>query len=149
MKIFKCFFVFIPFLTSSVAFNRDFIIKTNENIYKKYESLGEYKSYFEPNLFSSVHQFAENKENNIKHFSNLAGNEIVKFVSSALPEVDQVGHQILHANNVYINNILNNDKIPHEIQKELILVSIKLAQYGDDMGSHLLQWYYNLVEKCL
>lgn len=149
MKFFKYFFVFIPFFNSSLAFNRDFIIKTNEHIYKKYDSLGEYKSYFEPNLFSSVHQFTETKENKIEYFSNLAGNEIVKFVSSALPEVDQIGHQILHANNVYINNILNNDKIPHEIQKDLILLSIKLAQYGDDMGSHLLQWYYNLVEKCL
>ena len=31
----------------------------------------------------------------------------------------------------------------------LILSSIKLAQYGDDMGSKLLTLYYNLVDYCL
>lgn len=149
MKFFNYFFLLFPLLNTSQGFNPNFLIKTSNNIYKNYNSLGEYKSYFEPNLFSSIHHFTECKENKIEHFSNLIGNEVVKFVSSALPQVDQVGHQILHANNIYINNILNNDKIPHEIQKDLILIIIKIAQYGDDMGSHLLQMYFDLVNKSL
>ena len=77
------------------------------------------------------------------------GKESVKFISSTLPHVDSIGHQILHANNIYINNVLNNPNIPHDIQKMLILASIKLAQYGDDMGSELLKLYYNIVDSCL
>ena len=81
--------------------------------------------------------------------SHKAGNEVVKVISAGLPNVDSIGHKILHANDVYINSILNNNQIPHEVQKMLILSSIKLAQYGDDMGSKLLTLYYNLVDYCL
>jgi len=31
----------------------------------------------------------------------------------------------------------------------LILTSIKMAQYGDDFGSYLLQMYYDIVDKSL
>ena len=122
------------------------IAKMNDNIYQHYDHLGKYKSWFEPNLFSTIHDF--NKDD-VVDFSHKAGNEVVKIISAGLPNVDSIGHRILHANDVYINSILNNDNIPHEVQKMLILSSIKLAQYGDDMGSKLLTLYYNLVDYCL
>ena len=159
MRILNIFFPFL-FITSSKSFkfshiNFKHIVNANEKIYEKYDNLGEYKEYFEPNLFSTIHHLVDKSNiyqeinKNIELFNQQAGKETVKFVSSALPHVDSIGHQILHANNIYINNILTNPNIPHDIQKMLILASIKLAQYGDDMGSELLKMYYNLVDNCL
>tara|TARA_Y100000816_G_C26053732_1_gene552788 strand:- start:467 stop:964 length:498 start_codon:yes stop_codon:yes gene_type:complete len=90
-----------------------------------------------------------------EHFDKLnhdkeLGIKIVKHISSFLPKVDTIGHKVLHANNEFINDILNlGDYIPHETKKSIILLSIKMAQMGDDFGSHLLQVYYDLVDKCL
>ena len=131
------------------------LLKINEKIYEKYDTLGEYKGYFEPNMFSTIHDLTDRSDlynkitMNIELANQHVGKETVKYISSALPHVDSIGHQILHANNVYINNILNNPNIPHDLQKMLILSSIKLAQYGDDFGSELLQVYYNIVDNCL
>lgn len=126
------------------------IIKANENIYKHYDHLGKYKHWFEPNMFSSIHELKNHDfKDEVVVLSHKAGNEVVKLISAGLPNVDSIGHKILHANDVYINSILNNNQIPHEVQKMLILSSIKLAQYGDDMGSKLLTFYYNLVDYCL
>tara|TARA_B100000524_G_C23631109_1_gene363150 strand:+ start:195 stop:653 length:459 start_codon:yes stop_codon:yes gene_type:complete len=125
------------------------IVKINDDIYDKYEYLGKHKKWFEPNLFSTVHDFNHNSKDVLLDFSHKTGNEVVKLISAGLPHVDSIGHKILHANDIYINNILNNPNIPHELQKTLILTSIKLAQYGDDMGSNLLTLYYNLVDYCL
>ena len=77
------------------------------------------------------------------------GEKIVKSISSLLPRVDSIGHKVLHANNEFINSILSMDTISDDLKKDIILFSIKLAQQGDDMGSVLLQWYYDLVDKCL
>ena len=82
----------------------------------------------------------DNKEN---------GENIVKAISSLLPHVDSIGHKVLHANNEFINSILAMDTISDDLKKDIILFSIKLAQNGDDMGSALLQLYYDLVDKCL
>ena len=74
---------------------------------------------------------------------------LVRGISSLLPHVDSIGHNILHANNEFISGIFDNDLIPYEHKKEIILLSIRLAQMGDDMGSHLLQLYYDIVDKSL
>jgi len=127
------------------------IVKVNDKIYDKYEYLGKHKIWFEPNLFSTIHTINANQKHNgdVLDFSHKTGNEVVKLISAGLPRVDSIGHRILHANDIYINNILNNPNIPHDLQKTLILTSIKLAQYGDDMGSKLLTLYYDLVDYCL
>ena len=77
------------------------------------------------------------------------GKDIVLKVSASLPNFDSVGHNILSANHDFIQTILNEEHLPHEAKKSIILFSIKLSQYGDDMGSHILQQYYNLVDACL
>lgn len=124
-----------------------FILDKNYEIYKNYDKLGGFKKYFEPNIFSEIdkhqsidlqHLYIEVKEN--------AGNFIVKQLSAGLPNVDNIGHNILHANNIFINDILNNPYLTHNMQKMIILSSIKLAQCGDNMGSSLLELYYNIVD---
>ena len=80
--------------------------------------------------------------------NKLLGRIIVEQISNILPNVDSIGHNVLKANNEFITNILDTN-IPIHIQKIIILLSIKLAQYGDNAGSYFLQLYYDLVDKCL
>ena len=77
------------------------------------------------------------------------GRIIVEQISSLLPKVDSIGHNILHANNEFINYILEHNLFDDATKKSIILSSIRLAQYGDDAGSQILQLYYNIVDKCL
>lgn len=77
------------------------------------------------------------------------GRVIVEKTSSYLPKVDTIGHKVLHANNEFISAVLNMHDLPHDLRKDIVLWSIKLAQYGDNMGTHMLQMYYDLVDKCL
>lgn len=77
------------------------------------------------------------------------GIEVVKSISSLLPKLDSIAPQILHANEKIIEATLNNNWIPSEFQKRIVLGSIKYSQFGDNMGSHFLQMYYDLVDKCL
>jgi|TARA_B100001093_G_C26604356_1_gene917351 hypothetical protein len=77
------------------------------------------------------------------------GRIIVEKTSSYLPKVDTIGHKVLHANNEFISAVLNMHDLPHDLRKDIVLWSIKLAQYGDNMGTHMLQMYYDLVDKCL
>ena len=77
------------------------------------------------------------------------GRFIVGQTSSLLPHVDTIGHKVLHANNEFITYILNLHTLPDNIKKEIVLFSIRLAQYGDNAGAHMLQFYYDLVDKCL
>ena len=120
-------------------------------LYNKYDTLGKYKQWFEPNIFSLIEHskpYEELKEIQEDIKVNV-GNNVVKTISAALPHVDNIGHNILHANNIFINDILNNPILDHDTQKAIILFSIKLAQHGDDMGSYLLQTYYNIVDYSL
>lgn len=93
--------------------------------------------------FNNINQKA------LEDFRTETGKEIVLQVSDFLPKFDTVGHKILSANHDFIQDILGNDVLNHEMKKSIILGSIKLAQYGDDMGSLILQQYYNLVNSCL
>ena len=77
------------------------------------------------------------------------GRFIVEQTSSLLPHVDTIGHKVLHANNEFITYILNLHTLPDNIKKDIVLFSIRLAQYGDNAGAHMLQFYYDLVDKCL
>lgn len=127
------------------------LYKVNHIIYNKYDTLGKYKQWFEPNIFSLIEHskpYEELKEIQEDIKVNV-GNNVVKSISAALPHVDNIGHNILHANNIFINDILNNQMLDHDTQKAIILFSIKLAQHGDDMGSYLLQTYYNIVDYSL
>lgn len=73
---------------------------------------------------------------------------VVKSVTGFLTKVDGFGGYVLHSNDVIINCILNNNLLPLEQKKDIILFFIKLSQYGDSTGSHILQFYHDLVS-CL
>lgn len=77
------------------------------------------------------------------------GKIIVEKISEFLPKVDTIGHKILHANNEFIYYILNDTNLSEMMKKNIVLGSIKLAIMGDNMGSTLLQLYYDIVDKCL
>ena len=78
-----------------------------------------------------------------------SGQIIVEHISSLLPKVDSIGHNVLHANNEFINYILEHNLFDDVTKKNIILLSIRIAQMGDNFGSDLLQLYYNIVDKCL
>ncbi len=73
---------------------------------------------------------------------------IVKGITNFLPKVDGFGGYVLHTNDILINYILNNDIIPLERKKSIILFLIEFSQRGDSMGSHILQFYHDFVN-CL
>lgn len=123
------------------------IVAKNHIIYTQYDKLGEYKKYFEPNLFSEIDKRNTfDLDSTILQLKQQFGDAVVKQLSAGLPNVDNIGHKILHANNLFINDVLNNNILSHDMQKEIILTSIKIAQHGDNMGSSLLQLYYNIVD---
>lgn len=101
------------------------------------------------NAFTSPSFFPFLQPQQLEHFKQEYGEDIVLQISSLLPKLDTVGHDILRANHDYIQSVLNNEVLSHETKKTAILLSIKLAQYGDDFGSQVLQGYYNLVDACL
>ena len=77
------------------------------------------------------------------------GIQVVKTISSLLPKLDSIAPQILHVNDQIIDCTLNSEWIPDDLQKKIVLNSIKFSQFGDNMGSYFLDMYYNLVDKCL
>ncbi len=74
---------------------------------------------------------------------------IVKTTSGLLPNADSVGHNVLHANKVIIDYLLDNNDIAMEYKKPIILFFIKTAQMGDNIGSHILSYYYDIVNHVL
>ena len=76
------------------------------------------------------------------------GEKIVKSITNFLPTADAIAPHVLHANEFMINALLNNDYIPMDIKKQLILNVIKISMFGDSVGSSMLQMYYDLVN-CL
>ncbi len=91
----------------------------------------------------------DNLNNFIDENKRIIGKETVMKISSFLPHFDQIGHNVLHANNEFISYILALNNVPDELKKEIILTSIKFAQYGDNFGSYLLQMYYDIVHYSL
>ena len=108
-------------------------------------TFNKFMPFSELSHYESLNHFSE-KAN---HINEEIGKNIVLAVSEALPKFDTVGHKILSANHDFISDILQNDLLSKTMKKDIILASIKLAQMGDDIGSHILQKYYNLVESCL
>ncbi len=88
-------------------------------------------------------------DKDIEHIKTDIGKRLVIKLSSLLPKVDSIGHDVLQANNRFIVDVLSYPNIPDDVKKEVILLSIKIAQYGDDLGSVFLQQYYDLVDRFL
>lgn len=95
-------------------------------------------------LLSNAFGFLQNPD----IFHNIAIN-MVKTSTSILPACDSIGHNILHVNEIIIHNLLDNEALPMDIKKPIILNLIKAAQTGDQVGGEILKHYEILVDKLL
>lgn len=109
-------------------------------------SVPELPQFAPPPFTQSTMQLAFDLDSINDELKRTVGKKIVLEISSLLPKVDTIGHDILHANNQFIAEVLSNEQFSHEFKKHIILLSIKMAQYGDDLGSFFLQQYYNIVD---
>ena len=73
---------------------------------------------------------------------------LVKKMSSIFPQMDSISHFVLHANSQLITSVLENEYLKVETKKFLVLMIIQFTQSGDSSGSHILDFYYDLVQ-CL
>ena len=149
----------ILLLTSSLGIKLETPKFQVQEIYFPFES---HNDVLRNSIESSILQdnsFLESVDNNNDIFEGLKtaialkekaiGKYVVMKVSAFLPSFDSIGHKILHANNEFVSKILLDQHLPHELKKDLILFSIKMAQNGDDFGSYLLQMYYDIVNNSL
>ena len=83
-------------------------------------------------------------------FINKININIVDKVAKIIPNIDSnIGHNVVLLDKAIVINLLNDDLVPTEIKKEIILFIIKITQEGDNIGSFILSNYYNLVQHIL
>jgi hypothetical protein len=96
-----------------------------------------------------------NNYNPIQRISDIEFNKkrvgeiLVEKITNSLPEFDQISHIVLDTNSKVVSYILHLENLPDPIKKNFVLFSIKLAQEGDNMGSHILQLYYDIVNNLM
>jgi hypothetical protein len=56
---------------------------------------------------------------------------------------------VLNTNSRLISCVLENEVLPHQLKKDIILLTIKMTQEGDNMGGQILELYYHIVDKIL
>ena len=71
---------------------------------------------------------------------------VIKSVSSMLPIVHDVAHNILSIDRDLVHWTLNNDHLTHNVKSFIILFSIQLAQMADHIGSDMLNLYYHTIK---
>lgn len=107
-------------------------------------------SSFNFKILSSINSLTNVNNNYLtditKSTENIDNISIVRSIANILPNVDKVGHQVLLSNQEIIPSILENDSIPDDIKKEIILNIIKASQYGDIFGTFLLEKYHNIAD---
>jgi len=120
-----------------------------EKVFDNIDSITENKLHEILNLNENIIMNIKKIEincNDIKHEINY---NIIKIISSILPHVDTIGHKILHLDDLLINDIMNSTVITSELKKNIILNIIKLSQHGDNFGTHMLQTYYDIIDKLM
>jgi len=73
---------------------------------------------------------------------------LIKEVTGFLPAADIVSKKVLEWNDIYISRIIDSRIIPEDLKKTLILDLIKIVQWGDNTGSHFINWYFDF-DNCL
>jgi glucose-6-phosphate isomerase len=138
-----------------IFFNNLFLVngfQFNSNIINNVNILKQNKKIYMINQNEITNKVVNSCPEYLDKFTKLLDQEqsesLVKGVTGFLTKVDGFGGYVLHSNDVLINCILNNDFLPLENKKDIILFFIKLSQYGDSTGSHILQFYHDLVS-CL
>lgn len=74
---------------------------------------------------------------------------MIKTMSDTLPQFDSISHIVLNTNSRLISYVLEDELMPPQIKKNIILLTIKMTQEGDNMGGQILELYYNIVDKIL
>lgn len=82
-------------------------------------------------------------------FKETATKLMIKSMSDTLPQFDSISHIVLNTNSRLITYVLEDELIPPQIKKDIILLTIKMTQEGDNMGGQILELYYNIVDKIL
>ena len=76
--------------------------------------------------------------------------DIVDNLAKIIPNIDSnIGHNVVLLDKEIVINLLNDDFVPPQIKKDIILFIIKITQEGDNIGSFILSNYYNLVQHIL
>jgi hypothetical protein len=113
-----------------------------------------------PNNIVSIKEKRNNNlviSNNCDLLEKILGSEftqanskiIVQSLSNTLPQFDSISHIVLNTNSRLISYVLNDEFIPPQIKKDIILLTIKMTQEGDNMGGQILELYYNIVNHIL
>lgn len=113
-----------------------------------------------PNNIVSIKEKRNNNlviSNNCELLEKILGTEftqansklIVQSLSNTLPHFDSISHIVLNTNSRLISYVLNDEFIPPQIKKDIILLTIKMTQEGDNMGGQILELYYNIVNHIL
>lgn len=76
------------------------------------------------------------------------GDFLVKKMSSIFPQMDSISHFVLNTNSQLVTSVLENEYLKVETKKFLVLMIIQFTQMGDSTGSHILDFYYDIVQ-CL
>ena len=141
-----------PFIES--VDSSDIIKQSNRPIYMK--PVTEIINDIKQGKFNVLHQNTQDIDiaNTVNYFNfdehkHEISKSIVKYSSSLLPTMDGIAHHVLSMNQNFINFVLDNEHLTIELKKKLVLLSIQLAQNGDNMGSSILEFYYNIVNHLL
>jgi len=98
---------------------------------------------------NDLNNIVHSKEDFINHISHEMGYSVVKIISALLPHVDSIAHDVLHMDDVMINQILNLSMVSPEFKKNVILFIVHISQEGDNIGGYMLQLYYDIINKLM
>ena len=73
---------------------------------------------------------------------------LIKKMSNIFPQMDSISHFVLNTNSQLVTSVLENEYLKVETKKFLVLMIIQFTQMGDSTGSHILEFYYDIVQ-CL
>ena len=133
LLLFNSFSVCQPYVMSSVTIQKP-MLKNNNN---------------EPKQISMLELDSDSLLCKCTNLLNHDQSELlVKKMSSIFPQMDSISHFVLHANSQLITSVLENEYLKVETKKFLVLMIIQFTQMGDSTGSHILQFYYDIVQ-CL
>jgi hypothetical protein len=133
LLLFNSFSVCAPYVMSPVSIQKP-MLKNNNNEFKEIKMLTN-----EAN--SLLCKYATLLNYDQSEF-------LVKKMSSIFPQMDSISHFVLNTNSQLVTSVLENDYLKVETKKFLVLMIIQLTQMGDSTGSHILQFYHDLVQ-CL
>jgi len=100
-----------------------------------------------PNVNMNIDKICDKNLEFINNLPQEFRDNLVKSSSSIIPKFDSIGSIVLHLNEKFIKLIVESN-LDINTKKIFILNIIQAAQNGDQMGSKILQFYYDFIN-CL